>query len=146
MGKSARLKNRDKIKIKKAERNLRKKSQKVRNILIDAIILYNKKSSIDSLKVDFKYDSVTVLYDEKDNLMFVISPQFATDTDLMAEMTDVIIPSLKNRSMLTGNVNMFILRNEEQLNTFNLTARNSPTSKVAGCKGFGLVQGLAPCT
>lgn len=28
---------------------------------------------------------------------------------------------------------------------FNLTARNSPTSKVAGCKGFGLVQGLAPC-
>lgn len=23
---------------------------------------------------------------------------------------------------------------------FNLTARNSPTSKVAGCKGFGLVQ------
>ena len=29
--------------------------------------------------------------------------------------------------------------------TFNLTARNSPTSKVAGCKGFGLVQGLAPC-
>ena len=27
----------------------------------------------------------------------------------------------------------------------NLTARNSPTSKVAGCKGFGLVQGLAPC-
>lgn len=26
-----------------------------------------------------------------------------------------------------------------------LTARNSPTSKVAGCKGFGLVQGLAPC-
>lgn len=51
--------------------------------------------------------------------MFVISPQFATDTDLMAEMTDVIIPSLKNRSMLTGNVNMFILRNEEQLNTFN---------------------------
>lgn len=119
MGKSARLKNRDKIKIKKAERNLRKKSQKVRNILIDAIILYNKKSSIDSLKVDFKYDSVTVLYDEKDNLMFVISPQFATDTDLMAEMTDVIIPSLKNRSMLTGNVNMFILRNEEQLNTFN---------------------------
>lgn len=119
MGKSARLKNRDKIKIKKAERNLRKKSQSVRNILIDAIILYNKKSSIDSLKVDFKYDSVTVLYDEKDNLMFVISPQFATDTDLMAEMTDVIIPSLKNRSMLTGNVNMFILRNEEQLNTFN---------------------------
>lgn len=119
MGKSARLKNRDKIKIKKAERNLRKKSQRVRNILIDAIILYNKKSSIDSLKVDFKYDSVTVLYDEKDNLMFVISPQFATDTDLMAEMTDVIIPSLKNRSMLTGNVNMFILRNEEQLNTFN---------------------------
>lgn len=119
MGKSARLKNRDKIKIKKAERNLRKKSQRVRNILIDAIILYNKKSSIDSLKVDFKYDSVTVLYDEKDNLIFVISPQFATDTDLMAEMTDVIIPSLKNRSMLTGNVNMFILRNEEQLNTFN---------------------------
>ena len=119
MGKSARLKNRDKIKIKKAERNLRKKSQRVRNILIDAIILYNKKSSIDSLKVDFKYDSVTVLYDEKDNLMFVISPQFATDTDLMTEMTDVIIPSLKNRSMLTGNVNMFILRNEEQLNTFN---------------------------
>lgn len=56
MGKSARLKNRDKIKIKKAERNLRKKSQRVRNILIDAIILYNKKSSIDSLKVDFKYD------------------------------------------------------------------------------------------
>ena len=87
--------------------------------MIDAIILYNKKSSIDSLKVDFKYDSVTVLYDEKDNLMFVISPQFVTDTDLMAEMTDVIIPSLKNRSMLTGNVNMFILRNEEQLNTFN---------------------------
>ena len=119
MGKSARLKNRDKIKIKKAERNLRKKSQRVRNILIDAIILYNKKSSIDSLKVDFKYDSVTVLYDEKDNLMFVISPQFATDTDLMTEMTDVIIPSLKNRSMLTDNVNMFILRNEEQLNTFN---------------------------
>ena len=31
------------------------------------------------------------------------------------------------------------------LNIFNLTARNSPTSKVAGCKGFGLVQGLAPC-
>ena len=30
-------------------------------------------------------------------------------------------------------------------NHFNLTARNSPTSKVAGCKGFGLVQGLAPC-
>lgn len=29
--------------------------------------------------------------------------------------------------------------------SFNLTARNSPTSKVAGCKGFGLVQGLAPC-
>ena len=28
---------------------------------------------------------------------------------------------------------------------FNLTASNSPTSKVAGCKGFGLVQGLAPC-
>ena len=28
---------------------------------------------------------------------------------------------------------------------FNLTARNSPTSKVAGCKGFGLVQGFAPC-
>ena len=29
--------------------------------------------------------------------------------------------------------------------SFNLTARNSPTSKVAGCKGFGLVQGLTPC-
>ena len=28
---------------------------------------------------------------------------------------------------------------------FNVTARNSPTSKVAGCKGFGLVQGLASC-
>ena len=28
---------------------------------------------------------------------------------------------------------------------FNVTASNSPTSKVAGCKGFGLVQGLAPC-
>ena len=28
---------------------------------------------------------------------------------------------------------------------FKQIARNSPTSKVAGCKGFGLVQGLAPC-
>lgn len=34
---------------------------------------------------------------------------------------------------------------QENLKSFNLTARNSPTSKVAGCKGFGLVQGLAPC-
>lgn len=32
-----------------------------------------------------------------------------------------------------------------KVSAFNLTARNSPTSKVAGCKGFGLVQGLAPC-
>lgn len=35
--------------------------------------------------------------------------------------------------------------NEMKTIKFNLTARNSPTSKVAGCKGFGLVQGLAPC-
>lgn len=28
--------------------------------------------------------------------------------------------------------------------SFNATARNSPTSKVTGCNGFGLVQGLAP--
>ena len=34
---------------------------------------------------------------------------------------------------------------EDGYKYFNLTARNSPTSKVAGCKGFGLVQGLAPC-
>ena len=34
---------------------------------------------------------------------------------------------------------------EKEKSNFNLTARNSPTSKVAGCKGFGLVQGLAPC-
>ena len=36
-------------------------------------------------------------------------------------------------------------RLQEIADYFNLTARNSPTSKVAGCKGFGLVQGLAPC-
>lgn len=142
MGKSARLKNRDKIKMKKAERNLRKKSQKVRNILIDAIILYNKKSSIDSLKVNFKYDSVTVLYDEKDNLMFVISPQFATDTDLMAEMSDTIIPSLKNRSLLTGNINMFILRNEEQLNTFNNNKHLAKEQLAIKLKELTMVQGL----
>ena len=35
--------------------------------------------------------------------------------------------------------------NSKEATYFNLTARNSPTSKVAGCKGFGLVQGLAPC-
>lgn len=142
MGKSARLKNRDKIKIKKAERNLRKKAQRVRNILIDAIILYNEKSSIDSLKVDFKYDSVTVLYDEKDNLMFVISPQFANDTDLMAEMSDVIIPSLKNRSLLTGNINMFILRNEEQLNTFNNNKHLAKEQLATKLKELTMVQGL----
>lgn len=142
MGKSARLKNRDKIKMKKAERNLRKKSQKVRNILIDAIILYNEKSSIDSLKVNFKYDSVTVLYDEKDNLMFVISPQFATDTDLMTEMSDVIIPSLKNRSLLTGNINMFILRNEEQLNTFNNNKHLAKEQSAIKLKELTMVQGL----
>ena len=142
MGKSARLKNRDKIKMKKAERNLRKKSQKVRNILIDAIILYNEKSSIDSLKVNFKYDSVTVLYDEKDNLMFVISPQFATDTDLMTEMSDVIIPSLKNRSLLTGNINMFILRNEEQLNTFNNNKHLAKKQLAIKLKELTMVQGL----
>ena len=142
MGKSARLKNRDKIKMKKAERNLRKKSQKVRNILIDAIILYNEKSSIDSLKVNFKYDSVTVLYDEKDNLMFVISPQFATDTDLMTEMSDVIIPSLKNRSLLTGNINMFILRNEEQLNTFNNNKHLAKEQLAIKLKELTMVQGL----
>ena len=142
MGKSARLKNRDKIKMKKAERNLRKKSQKVRNILIDAIILYNEKSSIDSLKVNFKYDSVTVLYDEKDNLMFVISPQFATDTDLMTEMSGVIIPSLKNRSLLTGNINMFILRNEEQLNTFNNNKHLAKEQLAIKLKELTMVQGL----
>ena len=142
MGKSARLKNRDKIKMKKAERNLRKKSQKVRNILIDAIILYNEKSSIDSLKVNFKYDSVTVLYDEKDNLMFVISPQFVTDTDLMTEMSDVIIPSLKNRSLLTGNINMFILRNEEQLNTFNNNKHLAKKQLAIKLKELTMVQGL----
>ena len=142
MGKSARLRNRDKIKIKKAERNLRKKSQRVRNILIDAIILYNKKSSINSLKVDFKYDSVTVLYDDNDNLMFVISPQFATDTDLMAEMSDVIIPSLKNRSLLTGNINMFILRNEEQLNTFNNNRHLVKEQLTLRLKELTMVQGL----
>ena len=142
MGKSARLKNRDKIKMKKAERNLRKKSQKVRNILIDAIILYNEKSSIDSLKVNFKYDSVTVLYDEKDNLMFVISPQFATDTDLMTEMSDVIIPSLKNRSLLTGNINMFILRNEEQLNTFNNNRHLAKEQLTLRLKELTMAQGL----
>lgn len=142
MGKSARLKNRDKIKMKKAERNLRKKSQKVRNILIDAIILYNEKSSIDSLKVNFKYDSVTVLYDEKDNLMFVISPQFATDTDLMTEMSDVIIPSLKNKSLLTGNINMFILRNEEQLNTFNNNKHLAKKQLAIKLKELTMVQGL----
>lgn len=32
------------------------------------------------------------------------------------------------------------LDNESHKKWFNLTARNSPTSKVAGCKGFGLVQ------
>ena len=142
MGKSARLRNRDKIKIKKAERNLRKKSQRVRNILIDAIILYNKKSSIDSLKVDFKYDSVTVLYDDNDNLMFVISPQFATDTDLMVEMSDVIIPSLKNRSLLTGNINMFILRNEEQLNTFNNNRHLTKEQLTLRLKELTMAQGL----
>ena len=142
MGKSARLKNRDKIKMKKAERNLRKKSQKVRNILIDAIILYNEKSSIDSLKVNFKYDSVTVLYDEKDNLMFVIGPQFATDTDLMTEMSGVIIPSLKNRSLLTGNINMFILRNEEQLNTFNNNKHLAKEQLAIKLKELTMVQGL----
>ena len=142
MGKSARLKNRDKIKMKKAERNLRKKSQKVRNILIDAIILYNEKSSIDSLKVNFKYDSVTVLYDEKDNLMFVISPQFATDTDLMTEMSGVIIPSLKNRSLLTGNINMIILRNEEQLNTFNNNKHLAKEQLAIKLKELTMVQGL----
>ena len=142
MGKSARLRNRDKIKIKKAERNLRKKSQRVRNILIDAIILYNKKSSIDSLKVDFKYDSVTVLYDDNDNLMFVISPQFATDTDLMVEMSDVIIPSLKNRSLLTGNINMFILRNEEQLNTFNNNRHLTKEQLTLKLKELTMAQGL----
>ena len=142
MGKSARLKNRDKIKIKKAERNFRKKSQRVRTILIDAIILYNKKSSIDSLKVDFKYDSVTVLYDDNDNLMFVISPQFATDTDLMAEMSDVIIPSLKNRSLLTGNINMFILRNEEQLSTFNNNRHLTKEQLTIRLKELTIAQGL----
>lgn len=142
MGKSARLKNRDKIKIKKAERNFRKKSQRVRTILIDAIILYNKKSSIDSLKVDFKYDSVTVLYDDNNNLMFVISPQFATDTDLMAEMSDVIIPSLKNRSLLTGNINMFILRNEEQLNTFNNNRHLTKEQLTIRLKELTIAQGL----
>lgn len=142
MGKSARLRNRDKIKIKKAERNLRKKSQRVRNILIDAIVLYNKKSSIDSLKVDFKYDSVTVLYDDNDNLMFVISPQFATDTDLMVEMSDVIIPSLKNRSLLTGNINMFILRNEEQLNTFNNNRHLTKEQLTLKLKELTMAQGL----
>lgn len=142
MGKSARLKNRDKIKIKKAERNFRKKSQRVRTILIDAIILYNKKSSIDSLKVDFKYDSVTVLYDDNDNLMFVISPQFATDTDLMAEMSDVIIPSLKNRSLLTGNINMFILRNEEQLSTFNNNRHLIKEQLTIRLKELTIAQGL----
>ena len=142
MGKSARLKNRDKIKIKKAERNFRKKSQRVRTILIDAIILYNKKSSIDSLKVDFKYDSVTVLYDDNNNLMFVISPQFATDTDLMAEMSDVIIPSLKNRSLLTGNINMFILRNEEQLNTFNNNRHLTKEQLTIRLNELTIAQGL----
>ena len=38
---------------------------------------------------------------------------------------------------------LYIIRHGKTM--FNLTARNSPTSKVAGCKGFGLVQGLAPC-
>ena len=142
MGKSARLKNRDKIKIKKAERNFRKKSQRVRTILIDAIILYNKKSSIDSLKVDFKYDSVTVLYDDNDNLMFVISPQFATDTELMAEMSDVFIPSLKNRSLLTGNINMFILRNEEQLSTFNNNRHLTKEQLTIRLKELTIAQGL----
>ena len=45
---------------------------------------------------------------------------------------------------------LFTAPREEALKPYqeqgiNLTARNSPTSKVAGCKGFGLVQGLAPC-
>ena len=74
--------------------------------------------------------------------MFVISPQFATDTDLMVEMSDVIIPSLKNRSLLTGNINMFILRNEEQLNTFNNNRHLTKEQLTLKLKELTMAQGL----
>ena len=57
-------------------------------------------------------------------------------------MSDVIIPSLKNRSLLTGNINMFILRNEEQLSTFNNNRHLTKEQLTIRLKELTIAQGL----
>ena len=55
-----------------------------------------------------------------------------------------ILEQLEGRNRVSLQTRELVIPSKDRAG-FNLTARNSPTSKVAGCKGFGLVQVLAPC-
>lgn len=66
-------------------------------------------------------------------------------TQLSTETIITLLEAKDTKQALIDLLSERVENTRKSLKDFNLTARNSPTSKVAGCKGFGLVQGLAPC-
>ena len=83
---------------------------------------------------------------ETDDFTKSIYPADATECLIIGTGSGLFWPIVIAIAILHYFVNIVVKnKRKNTIKAFNLTARNSPTSKVAGCKGFGLVQGLAPC-
>lgn len=116
MGKSSR--NKEKQQLKKRIRKEKDKQFRTKLTLINDIINYNQGlSSIPN--PDFKYNVQVVITDELNKDIFITSPKFASDEDLMKEVVNDIIPALVNRNIF-GKLKMInIIHNEQQLNIIN---------------------------
>lgn len=116
MGKSSR--NKEKQQLKKRIRKEKDKQFRTKLTLINDIINYNQGlSSIPN--PDFKYNVQVVITDEFNKDIFITSPKFASDEDLMKEVVNDIIPALVNRNIF-GKLKMInIIHNEQQLNIIN---------------------------